>query len=208
MQAKGFDQVTGFDADTLNFYNDRAETYAASGPGGTSRFLPGFLEKVKPGAKVLDLGCGGGTDSMAMIAAGLSVTPADGSPQIAAKAEARLGVPVKVMRFDELSAEQAFDAIWASASLLHVRREHLADILTGVWRALRPGGLFFASYKSGGTEGRDSHGRYFNYLSKAQALTAYAASGHWQIEEVSEYTGGGFEGGSGPWIALFARRPA
>lgn len=200
--------MSDFDADTLRFYNNEAETYVASGPGGTSRFLGQFLDRLEPGAKVLELGCGGGTDALAMKSAGFVITPTDGSATIAAKAAARLGTPVKVMRFDELSDELAYDAVWANASLLHVDRKHLPTILAKVWRALRPGGLFFASYKGGGTEGRDSHGRYFNYLSLEQAEALYAKSAAWQIEDTAEYIGGGFQGGSGPWIALFARRPA
>lgn len=196
-----------FDPETLHFYNQMAETYVASGPGGTSRFLAQFLERLRPGAEILELGCGGGTDAMAMKSAGFVVTPTDGSAIIAAKAAARLRAPVRVMRFDELSDELAYDAVWANASLLHVDRRHLPTILAKVWRALRPGGLFFASYKGGGTEGRDSHGRYFNYLSLEQAKTLYAKAADWQIEETAEYLGGGFQGGSGPWIALFARRP-
>lgn len=198
--------MSQFDARTLSFYDVQAETYVASGPGGTSRFLSSFLDRLDPGAHILELGCGGGTDASAMRASGFAVTPTDGSPSIAAKAEALLGMPVKVMRFDELAEDQAFDAVWANASLLHVWRQDLSGILNRVWRALRPGGLFFASYKGGGVEGRDSHGRYFNYLSRDQALGAYAASGRWQIADVTEYIGGGFEGASGPWIAVTAQR--
>ena len=195
-----------FDANTLRFYNESAETYVASGPGGTSRFLSGFLAKLEPGARILELGCGGGTDALAMKSAGFAITPTDGSPAIAAKATALLGIPVRVMRFDELAEDQAFDAVWANASLLHVPRESLTGILHKIRQALRPGGLFFASYKSGGTEDRDENGRYFNYLSKQQALAAYAASGPWEIDEISEYIGGGFAGGTGPWIAVTACR--
>lgn len=196
-----------FDARTLEFYNLQAETYVASGPGGTSRFLYNFLERLTPGVHILELGCGGGTDALAMRAAGFVVTPTDGSPSIAAKAEVLLQTPVRVMRFDELADDEAFDAVWASASLLHAPREELGSIFERIWNGLRPGGLFFASFKSGGTEGRDRHGRYFNYLSKGQAIETYAASGTWQIVEVNEYVGGGFEGGSGPWIAVTARKP-
>lgn len=195
-----------FDAETLGFYNASAETYVASGPGGTSRFLSQFLAKLEPGARILELGCGGGRDALAMKSAGFVVTPTDGSSSIAAKAETLIGLPVRVMRFDELAEDQAFDAVWANASLLHVPRDGLPGVLKRVWHALRPEGLFFASFKSGGTEGRDSHGRYFNYLSVDQARDTYAASGDWQIDEVSEYVGGGFEGSMGPWIAVTARR--
>jgi SAM-dependent methyltransferase len=191
----------------LRFYADTAETYTASGPGGASRGLATFLEKQRPGARILELGCGGGRDAEAMLAAGFDVDPTDGTPEIALKAEERLGRKVRVMRFDELEAVAAYDAVWANASLLHVPRDSLPEVLGRVFRALKPGGLHFASYKGGGSEGRDSHGRYFNYLSRAELLETYSRSAPWEVESVVEYVGGGYEGTQGPWVAITARRP-
>jgi hypothetical protein len=85
-----------------------------------------------------------------MIAAGFDVDPTDGTPEIARKAEERLGRCVRVMRFDELDAREVYDAIWASASLLHVPRSSLPEILAFVFEALKPRGLHFASYKGRG----------------------------------------------------------
>jgi SAM-dependent methyltransferase len=90
-----------------------------------------------------------------MIAAGFDVDPTDGTPEIARKAEERLGRRVRVMCFDELDALEVYDAIWASASLLHVLRSSLPQILALIFKALKPGGLHFASYKGGDAEGRD-----------------------------------------------------
>jgi SAM-dependent methyltransferase len=195
------------DAPTLRFYAEKAETYTASGPGGASRALASFLEKLQPGARILELGCGGGRDAAAMLAAGFDVEPTDGTPEIARQAEARLGRPVRVMRFDELDAMAAYDAVWANASLLHAPREGLPDVLKRVFRALKPGGWHFASYKGGGREGRDSHGRYFNYLSRDEVLEVYGRSAAWEVESITEYVGGGYEGAQGPWVAIIVRRP-
>lgn len=127
------------DPSTLRFYAETAETYTASGPGGTSRGLASFLEKLRSGARILELGCGGGRDAEAMIHAGFDVEPTDGTPEIARQAEERLGRKVRVMRFGELEAVAAYDAVWANASLLHVPREALPEVLGRVFRALKPG---------------------------------------------------------------------
>ncbi|MGV8988422.1 MAG: class I SAM-dependent methyltransferase [Cypionkella sp.] len=195
------------DAATLRFYAAFAEVYTASGPGGVSRGLPGFLALLAPGARILDLGCGAGRDAEAMRAAGFAVEAMDGTPEIAQKAAERLGQPVRVMRFDQLDAVEAYDAIWASASLLHVPRAALPGVLARVHRALKPGGVHFASYKGGGTEGRDSHGRYFNYLTRDQLMPIYAQAADWVPLSVVEYIGGGYQGGQGPWVAVTLRRP-
>jgi hypothetical protein len=100
------------DLPTLRFYAQSEQVYCASGPGGVSRNLHAFLGMLKPGACILELGCGGGRDAEAMIAAGFKVDPTDGTPEIARKAEERLGQPVRVMRFDELDAVETYDAVW------------------------------------------------------------------------------------------------
>jgi SAM-dependent methyltransferase len=195
------------DPATLAFYAKEAPVYVPSGPIGPSRHLDGFLELLHPGASILELGCGGGRDSEAMLARGFDLDPTDGVAAMAGVAEARIGRPVGVMRFDELEAIHRYDGVWASASLLHVPRCALPDVLTRIFRSLRPGGVHFASFKAGGKEGRDRLGRYFNYLTLGQALAAYRLSGAWEIVATEEFIGGGYEGGEVPWIAITARKP-
>ena len=194
------------DPATLRFYDREAPVYAASGPGGTSRHLAGFLARLRPGARVLELGCGGGTDAAAMLAAGFDVDPTDGSPALAVEASRRLGRPARVLRFDELEVESAYDAVWAAACLLHVPRAGLPDILARAHRALRPGGLHLASYKTGVAEGRDHFGRLFNRLSADELVGLYEAGG-WAVVAVDVYAGSGYDGVPTPWAAITARRP-
>jgi hypothetical protein len=142
-----------------------------------------------------------------MIAAGHDVDPTDGTPEIAAAAAKRLGKPVRVLRFVDLDDVASYDAVWASASLLHVPRTALPGVLKRVFDALKPGGLHFASYKVGDEEGRDRFGRYFNYLSAEDATVAYSTSAPWNIVSITDYQGGGFDGRQVPWIAVVAQRP-
>lgn len=195
------------DSVTLDFYSASAPVYLGSGNRGVSGHLPSFLDLLPPQARILELGCGGGRDAEAMIAAGFSVDPTDGTAEIAQIAKERLGRPVRVMHFDELDALQLYDAVWASASLLHVHRSSLPQILALVFEALKPGGLHFASYKGGGAEGRDRYGRYFNYLAREEVTEAYRRSGPWEVVSVTEYLGGGYDGQQGPWVAVTVRRP-
>ncbi len=141
-----------------------------------------------------------------MLDRGFAVDATDGVAEIAAIATKRLGQPIRTMRFDELEADQAYDAVVAVASLLHVPRAALPDILHRVWRAIKPGGWHLASYKAGGTEGRDRFGRYFNYLSRQQAEDAYRNAANWSFIEIEDYVSGGYEGGQGPWIKVVARK--
>ena len=192
------------DPETLAFYQREAEAYAARDGRGASRALTAFLSAIPPGARVLELGCGGGQDAEAMIRAGFDVTPTDGSPALAAIAEARLGRPVRVLRFDELDARAEYDAVWANACLLHVPAAGLPDVLARVHRALVPGGVFHASFKGGEGEGRDALGRYYNVPRKDELKAAYRAAASWRDLTISEGRGGGYDRVERTWLLVAA----
>lgn len=196
-----------FDAATLAFYAHEAPAYAAGGPGGIGRHLDGFLDRLAEGALVLELGCGSGRDAAHMESRGFRVVPTDGVPEMAAQAEARLGRPVRVMRFDELDAQQEYDGVVAAYSLLHVPRAGLVDVLARIWRALKPGGWHVATYKTAGAEGRDRLGRYYNYPGEAELLAWYAAAGDWCQVETESGEGRGYEGGESRFIMITLQKP-
>jgi SAM-dependent methyltransferase len=143
------------DEQTLQFYRGNAEAYAGREITSRQARLMAFLTLLAPGAAILELGCGAGGDTAEMLARGFNVSPTDGSPEMAAVASRRLGRPVETLLFHELDEVEAYDAVWANACLLHVPRDELADILALIWRALKPAGLFYASYKAGDADGRE-----------------------------------------------------
>jgi len=198
--------MDGFDNDTLKFYAEEAPVYTSSGSDGVARHLPEFCDRLSSGAAILELGCGGGRDAAYMIERGFEVYPTDGVAAMAAQAESRLSIAVPVMRFDELKASQEYDAVVATASLLHVPRAGLPAILQRIWRALKPEGLHVATYKGGGAQGRDSLGRYYNYPSRGDLEGLYRQGGNWSAVEIEEYTGGGYDGKRGPWLRIIVRK--
>ncbi|MCQ1573596.1 class I SAM-dependent methyltransferase [Neorhizobium galegae] len=187
---------------TTSFYSQNAVTYAASSAPSTRR-LDSFLSKLAPGAAVLELGCGSGRDSAVMIARGFDVTPTDGTPEMAEEAARHLGRPVGVLRFGEIDAVSAFDGIWANACLLHAPRGELGGILGRIHKALRPGGVFYASFKAGEAEGYDGLGRYYNYPSKAWLSAAYGAFA-WTSVDIDEVHGSGYDKKPTDWLHVLA----
>lgn len=194
------------DDETLAFYDSEADIYVASGSDASSRWLHSFAQRLPKGARILELGCGGGRDSAALIDLGFDVIATDGSPEMARNAQGRLGRPVRVMRFEQLSDQAAFDAIWANASLLHVPRAGLGDVLARICNALVPGGLHFASYKAGHAEGRDALGRYFNYPDKRWLTETYLGAGRWEIVSIEDSLGKGYDKVETPWLDITMRR--
>lgn len=195
-----------FDPQTLAFYEAEAPAYVSHRPNESSSHLTGFLERLPRGGSILELGCGGGRDAAHMMAQGFDVDPTDGVHAMAAQAKVLLGRPVRVMRFEELDAESRYDAVVANASLLHVPRAALKGILMRVWHALKPGGWHLASYKTGGAEGYDELGRYYNRPSATQAETSYREAGDWRVYEVEESFERGIVGKPSAWLKIVAQK--
>jgi len=191
------------DKKTISFYAQEAEPYTSRGRKADTRHLETFLSLLSADATILELGCGGGQDSEFMISKGFNVRPTDGTPEIARAAEQRLGIPVAPLMFDELDEEGTCDGIWANACLLHVPRGELQGILGRVYRALKPGGVFYASFKAGESEGRDMFDRYYNYPSEAWLSDLYAAFS-WQSVTTETGQGRGYDGKLTGWLFLFA----
>lgn len=193
------------DDETLRFYAENAATYVQH-ERRIGSHLESFVNALPAGACVLELGSGGGEDAAFMLAHGLDIHPTDASPELAAEASRHTGRPVRVMRFDELDAEAQFDGVWASASLLHAPDAELAGNLAQIFRALKPGGLFVASFKAGNGEGRDQFGRYYNYPSAQTLLARYQTAAAWSALELTEEDGTGYDAQPTRWLWVTARR--
>jgi hypothetical protein len=112
------------------------------------------------------------------------------------------------MLFEEISFDREFDGVWASASLLHVPRDGLPDVLRRVHAALKPGGWLEAGFKSGGQEGRDSLGRYYNYMNPEELEPVLRAAGRWSSLELKTGRGKGYDGTETGWVEALARKSA
>lgn len=111
-----------------------------------------FLAELPAGAHILDAGCGSGRDALAFQRLGHRVSAFDASAKMAAHASRLLGVAVPVRRFAEVDEVERYDGIWACASLLHVPESQLPDAFERLWRALKPGGVLYCSFKRGSGE--------------------------------------------------------
>ena len=195
--------MTSKDETTLAFYGTEAQAYAGRAREAEHVRLDAFAALLPPGGSVLELGCGGGQDSEALLARGFAVTATDGSPELAAQAAQRLGRPVAVLLFEDLDRIDAFDGVWANACLLHVPRASLPAIIGKVHAALKPGGVFYASFKAGSAEGRDRFDRYYNYPSTDWLRDAYGTE-RWRRIDIGEEMGGGYDGEPTRWLHVIA----
>ncbi|MEC8643539.1 MAG: class I SAM-dependent methyltransferase [Pseudomonadota bacterium] len=147
------------------------------GDTGGNPMLPGFIDRLADRSAVLDLGCGVGDSAARIRAAGHDVTCIDASPDMALAAKELFGLDVQQQSFDEFDDVAAFDAIWASFSLLHAPRVAMPDMLARIHRALRPDGIVYIGLKQGVGEERDDFGRFYAYYEEAELTGLIRAAG-------------------------------
>jgi SAM-dependent methyltransferase len=138
-------------------------------------YLERALAGARPGAKVLDFGCGTGRPiGEYLVAAGFSVTGVDGSARMLEHARRFLPATRLIQaRLEEVDLPDTFAAAVAWDSLFHVDRRHHAVIYQRLARWIAPGGGLLLT--SGGTEDPgftdQMHGESFYYSSWSPATT-------------------------------------
>lgn len=191
---------------TLDWYDVNADAFAAGADGVDLAALRApFLAELPSGAHVLDLGCGSGRDALAFERAGFRVTALEPSNALATRVEGLIRGAVLRTPIEALDLDAVFDGVWACASLLHVTRAETSDALSRVFRALAPGGVFYASYKRGEGE-RWEGGRFFNDQSQESLGALLDAAGFeplrlWETRDARPERADTF------WVNALARRP-
>jgi trans-aconitate methyltransferase len=122
-------------------YQRHASFVAELGRGVVDLLAP------RPGERVLDLGCGDGRLTEALVAAGCAVVGVDASPEQVAAARAR-GLDARVGDGQALDFRGEFDAVFSNAALHWMKEPR--RVLEGVWRALRPAGRFVGEFGARG----------------------------------------------------------
>lgn len=146
---------------TLKYYNENAQSFAS----GTvsvkfTEVQDKFLEKLNPDAYILDFGCGAGRDTKYFLSRGYQVDAVDGSEQLCRIASEYTGIKVRQMLFQELDEKEKYDGIWACASILHLPKKQLREVLKNMYAALKSKGWIYTSFKYGEFED-ERNGRYF-----------------------------------------------
>ncbi len=127
-------------------------------------FLSSFAANLKPGAHVLDIGCGSGRDLLWLAEKGFHPTGFEASPGLAALARQNANCPVIEGDFEtyDFSTHQA-DAILMSGALVHLPHTQMEAALKNILQALKAGpeAPVYLSVKQGKGTFTDSHNRTF-----------------------------------------------
>lgn len=138
---------------TLHYYQNHAQDFF----DGTvnvemTSLYEAFTQHLPHDARVLDAGCGSGRDAKAFHEMGYEVDAFDASSAMVELARQHTGLPVQLMTFSEIDGKAQYDGIWCCASLLHVPSSELPAVMQKLADALKPGGVWYVSFKYGNGE--------------------------------------------------------
>lgn len=202
-------------AATVAAYDASAAAYrdgAGAVPAGLDALVRRFADRVGPGGRVLEIGSGPGRDARALEALGLSVRRTDISAGFVAllRADGRRADRLDPLVDDLADPDRAaaYDAVWASACLLHVGRADLPVVLGRLAAVTRPGGCLHASLKEGDGEVWSTHGhvrdpRHF-VLWREQPLREALDGAGWAVDELDRHEGQRTD----RWLDVLATRRA
>ena len=125
-------------------------------------FLMPLVKKLKPGARILDIGCGSGRDLLWMKQRGFQVIGFERSPGLADLVRKNTGCEIIQGDFESYDFSQfQADALVLIGAMVHVPHEKLSDVLGKVLKAVRPDGHLLVSLKQGKGKKESPDGRIF-----------------------------------------------
>lgn len=173
-----------------------------------SPLLVEWLRFLPDGARLLDLGCGGGKDAGDLDQRGYRVVGLDRTSALLLAGRRRYpSLPLVRADLRHLPFQaMSFDGLWAAASLMHLPKPEARRILADLGKLVRPGGLFAATVTYGTTSRLVTDGwvpgRYFARWKKDELARAVSRAG-WEILSLNVVTN---RERKGRWINLLAQR--
>ena len=179
-----------------------AQQWSARRYAQHAAFVPAFgaslLERLAPttGERILDLGCGDGTLTRQIAERGATVVGVDASADFVSAAR-QAGVDARLGDARTLAFDGEFAAVFSNAVLHWVLDPDAA--LSGIFRALRPGGRFVAEFGGHGcvaaivlavTVALERRGRVLQspwYFPTAEEYSAKLAAHGFTIESIELY---------------------
>ena len=133
------------------------------------------------------------------------VDAVDGSEQLCRIASEYTGIKVRQMLFQELDEKEKYDGIWACASIVHVKREELPEIICKMGLAAKAKGIIYLSFKYGDFEG-ERNGRYFTDMTEESVAELLVDFPEFRVEK--QWITGDVRAGRGDerWLNMIIRK--
>lgn len=190
----------------INYYNNNAKEFIDRTINIDMGICQNkFMSLLKQGACILDAGCGSGRDSKFFKEHGFNVTAIDASSEMCRLASEYTGLLVECISFNEIEYNNKFDGIWACASLLHIEKNKLPELLKKFNKALKPGGVMYASFKYGNTEEKRL-GRFFSDYSLDEIQKVFLQDGLFILEESFKTEDARPDYKDKPWVNIIVKK--
>ena len=169
-----------------------------------SRFLRSFARMLPPDGRMLDYGCGIGTDLAWLRRQGFCVEGIEGALEFVQQARKRCpGVQIRHARFRTARLPgNHYDGIWCNAALMHVPPEEFSFQLRKLKEALRPNGVLAMTLAWGSKKGFVRQdwipGRYIAGYRKREAAVFFRG---WKVRSLRVVKK---DGRQGRWIQIMA----
>lgn len=169
------------DEQTKDSYDKNADYHAKNFETSVDSSRPEFQKFVDliPGKKILDIGCGSGDHAQWFVKQGLDVIGIDISKKLLSYAKEKM-VDARYMDVENMSFEkESFDGVWAVTSLIHIKKENLAKVLSDIYSLLKTNGIFYVSFIGGEGQKHIKDGRFFAFYSYEELTNIL--SNHFEI---------------------------
>ena len=202
---------------TLSYYENNAKDLSQRYESAKMDNIHSLLLNTFPSKSyLLEIGCGSGRDAAFMYQNGYDVLAIDGSSEMIAEAKRchpELADRLEVVKIpDELHFEpfepSSFDGVYSIATLMHLDKSEIDQIIEKVATILKTNGKFFFSVSlqrdDVDDQGKDEKGRYFTTMSKGEWVKCCEKHGL-QLEH-SEITGDGLDRDGIVWLTCVVRK--
>lgn len=201
------EELNAIETVTISHYNQNADSFwQGTKDHDVTQNYAAFLApfpKDKP-LDILDLGCGPGRDVSYFKSLGHRAVGLDGSEIFCNMARTYTGCQILHQTFVNMALpEQAFDGVFANASLFHVPSQALPGVLTTLHAALKPDGILFLSNPRGNGEGWSGQ-RYGHYMELDISTLFLEAAGFTVLNYY--YRPAGKPIYEQPWLAIVVTR--
>ena len=194
---------------TIQYYERNAERFwKGTRDHDVSQNYAALLDALPgPGPfKILDFGCGPGRDLEAFKQMGHDPVGLDGTLNFVKMACDLTGCEVLHQDFTKLDLPtSSFHGVFANASLFHVPKNVINDVLSGLFATISAGGALFSSNPRGNGEESYSNGRYGAYYSEIEWLNLVETAGFSLIDQY--YRPNGLPREQQHWFATVWRKP-
>ncbi len=200
------EQLNELESVTIQHYENNADSFwEATKAHDVTQNYAAFLAPFPAGKSldILDFGCGPGRDVKYFNDLGHRPVGLDGSAAFCRMARAYTQCPILHQQFLRLSLpSQAFDGIFANASLFHIPSSELARVLNELRCALRPDGILFLSIPRGNNEGWN--GQRYGHFMQLETSKSYLQAAGFEIMQ-HYYRPADKPLAEQPWLALVCR---